>query len=208
MVTPISAAVEGAIDEAVVRRLLASAGGCIARAYLGNGRAGVLKNLCGYNNAARFASWIVFVDLDDDACAPPFRQRWLPEPAPFMCFPMAVRSVEAWLMGDREWIAKFLRVRPSLVPADPENLPNPKDALVNLARHSRLSRIRDDMVPRPASGRRVGPLYTTRLLRFIGDQGEDGWRPEVAAAASVDSLARCLRAVTLLVSRAADGARR
>jgi len=167
----------------------------------------VLKNLTGYNNAARFAGWMVLVDLDDDACVPPFRQRWLPDPAPLMCFRVAVRAIEAWLMGDRERIAKFLRVRQSLVPPDPEILPDPKGALVDLARHSRLSRIREDMVPRPASGRRVGPLYTTYLLQFIGDEVE-GWRPEIAAATAADSLARCLRALELLVEQAAEGAGR
>lgn len=207
MFTSISAAVEGPIDEAVVRRLVASAGGCIARAYRGNGRAGVLRNLPGYNNAARFAGWIVLVDLDDDVCAPPFRRRWLPDPAPLMCFRVAVRAVEAWLMGDRERIANFLRVRQSQVPPNPEILPDPKGALVDLARHSRLSRIREDMVPRPSSGRRVGPLYTTRLLHFIDDE-VGGWRPEVAATGAADSLARCLRALRLLVEQATEGAGR
>jgi hypothetical protein len=204
----VAAAVEGVIDEAVLRRLVALAGGNLVRVYAGNGKAAVLKNLSGYNNAARFAPWVVLVDLgDDDDCAPPCRHRWLPEPAPLMCLRIAVRAVEAWLLADRERIAEFLRVHPAQVPADPESLPDPKNALIDLARQSRSSRVRADLVPRPESGRRVGPLYASRLAAFVQD-GESGWRPEIAAAAAADSLARCLRALRLLIERASSTAAR
>ena len=198
----IATAVEGVVDDVVLRKLVAAAGGEVARVYGLNGKPSVLDNLAGYNNAARFTPWAVLVDLGDDCkCAPPCLRRWLPDPAPLMCLRISVRAVEAWLMGDRERIAKFLRVRPALVPKDPEALPHPKDALVDLARHSRLPRIRDAIVPRPASGRRVGPLYATCLMAFVQD-AENGWRPEIAAATVVDSLARCLRALQQLVERA------
>jgi hypothetical protein len=54
------------------------------------------------------------------------------------------------------------------------------------------------MVPRPESGRQIGPAYTSRLIQFVEDT-QAGWRPEVAAAVS-DSLARCLRSLGRLIA--------
>ncbi len=61
----------------------------------------------------------------------------MPDPAPYMCFRVAVREVEAWLLADREQIARFLSIARSRVPQSPETLDNPKQRLVELARHSR-----------------------------------------------------------------------
>jgi hypothetical protein len=63
--------------------------------------------------------------------------------------------------------------------------------VVDLARRSRRRAIRDDFVPREGSGRRIGPLYTSRMIEFVEDMTA-GWRPDEAARLS-PSLARCLR---------------
>jgi hypothetical protein len=200
MAVTIDVAVEGDIDEAVVRRLIALAGGDVSRVYIGPGKPAVVRNLSGYNNAARYSPWAVLVDLDSDCdCAPPCRDRWLPYPAPLMSFRIAVRAVEAWLLADRERIAHFLRVRPARVPGDPERLDDPKSEVVAVARHSTSRRIREDLVPRPESGRRVGPLYASSIIRFVQDV-ESGWRPDVACRLS-DSLARCMRGFATLIGR-------
>ena len=83
----ISIAVEGIVDEAVVRRLLEHVGAKLGRVYGKNGKQNLLKQLPGYNQAARHHPWLVMVDLDHDAdCAPPFRARWPPSTSPKMCF--------------------------------------------------------------------------------------------------------------------------
>ena len=91
-------------------------------------------------------------------CAPLLRNSWLPQVAPGLCFRVAVRAVEAWLLADAEHIADFLGVARSRVPSNPETLDDPKAAMVALGRTSRRRDIREDMVPRDGSGRRVGPL--------------------------------------------------
>jgi len=194
----ISAAVEGIIDEALVRRLLEHVGAKLGPVYGKIGKHHLLKQLQGYNHAARYSPWVVIVDLDHDAdCAPPLRAKWLPSVNPTMCFRIAVREVEAWLMADRERLAAFLRIPVSSVPFAPEEIGNPKETLVNLARKSRLRAIQKDMVPRPESGRQIGPAYPSRLIEFI-ESKQRGWRPEVAAKSS-DSLRRCLRCLINLV---------
>ena len=111
-------------------------------------------------------------------------------------FLAAVRAVEAWLLADRESLATFLSVAASHIPREPEGVTDPKRAMVDLAMHSRRREIREDMVPRPRSGRTVGPAYTSRLIEFVMDTAA-GWRPDVAARSS-DSLSRCLRCLRQL----------
>ena len=184
----VSAAVEGPADEAVLHRLADLAGLMLGTVYGKRGKQQLLQRLGGYNQAARRLPWVVLVDLDADAdCAVPFRASWLPKPSAGMCFRVAVREVEAWLLADREHIATFLSVPLGYVPSDPEALPNPKQTVVSLAARSRRRDIREDLVPRPGSGRVVGPAYTSGMIEFT----ERDWRPDVAAQ-SADSLRRCV----------------
>jgi hypothetical protein len=188
----ITGAVEGDVDEAVIRSLIEHVQAKTHAIYGRNGKAHLQQRLSGYNQAARFSPWIVLVDLDRDAeCAPPFRNSWLPDPSPCMCFRVAVRAVEAWLMADRENLARFLSVEIARIPQDVEAIDHPKVTMVDIARHSRRREIREDMIPRTGSGRVVGPAYTARLIEFVMGV-KNGWRPEVAAERS-ESLKRCLR---------------
>lgn len=191
----VSAAVEGDVDEAVVRTLIELAGGEPGPVYGKNGKSSLRTKINGYNNAARRVPWLVLVDLDADAgCAPPLRRDWLPEPAPLMCFRIAVRQVEAWLMADGETLSSYLGVRRTRIPNDPESLPDAKAEMVGIARDSRRRAIRQDMVPRPGSGRSVGPAYTSRLIEYAKTQ----WRSEVAAqhADSLRGAIACLERLT------------
>lgn len=184
----ISAAVEGIVDEAVVRRLISLAGATPGTVYGKRGKLWLRQKIRSFNNAARWAAWVVLVDLDHDYdCAPPLRAEWLPQPAQHLCFRVAVREIEAWFLSDAESLAGFLRVSRNRIPADPERLDHPKAVLVDLARSSRQKAIRDDMVPRKGSGRQVGPAYASRLIEFASSS----WRPEVAAQRS-DSLTRAI----------------
>jgi hypothetical protein len=197
----VHAAVEGDLDEAVVRRVVLQQGGQLSTVYGKSGKSDLKRRVQGYNNAARFAPWVVLVDLDHDAeCAPPLRAQWLPAPANTMCFRVAVREVEAWLLADGETLAHFLGVPIRLIPGDPEGLDDPKGAMVELARRSRRRAIRYDMVPRPASRRSVGPAYNSRLIEYVEDISA-GWRPDVAAGVS-ESLARCMQCVRELIASA------
>src|SRR3972149_1471008 len=188
----ITAAVEGNVDEEVVRRLIEHVGGTPGPVYGRNGKDHLRQRIANYNQAARLSPWGVLVDLDHDAdWAPPLRTAWLPALSPHMCLRVAVRQVEAWLLADRERLAKFLSVSTSRIPHNPESVEHPKNTLVEIARYSRRRDIREDMVPRPGSGRSVGPAYAARLIEFVISE-RTGWRPEVAARYS-DSLNRSLR---------------
>lgn len=192
-------AVEGPVDESVVLRLLEYAGMTPGPVYGNKGKVHLMNKLAGYNNAARLNPWLVLVDLDTDKCAPTFVATHLPSPSGGMLLRVAVREVEAWFLADHENVAVYLGVPVSKIPLDAEGLPNPKQTVVNLDRHSRRRGIREDMVPDPESGREVGPAYWSRMIEFALDY----WDPEVAAQSS-DSLRRCVQRLQELAAQSRD----
>jgi hypothetical protein len=197
-VTPFQAAVEGDLDEAVLRRLVTHCGAQIGVVYGREGKDRIEQNIQGYNNAARWTPWVVLVDLDDADCAASLRQEWLPEQSDLMCFRIAVREVESWLLADRVGFARFAGISRALVPNDPDALPNAKATVVQLATRSNKRSIREAIPPTEGSRRAVGALYNPTLSQFVADS----WDPTQAAARS-DSLRRCLNALDDLRSRAA-----
>lgn len=196
MGTPVvSAAVEGIVDDAVVRKLLGYVGGQAGTVYGRQGKSCLQQKIHGFGQATRYSPWVVLVDLDQSAlCAPTLVAEWMADPPPGLCFRVVIRAVEAWLMADAETLARYLSVPSSRIPGNPEDLPKPKEALVNVARRSRRRAIRLDMVPRPRSGRQEGPAYASRMTEFVTST----WRPEVAARHS-DSLRRAIRCLQRLV---------
>lgn len=193
----ISGAVEGILDEAVLRRLVNWVGAEMGYVYPVGGKPQLDLRLSGYNEAARYSPWCVLRDLDKDAsCPAELIVRLLPEPAPTMCFRIAVRAVEAWLMADRQRMASFLSVSRARIPVSPEDAHDPKEILVNVARRSNKTAVQDSMVPRPGSGRSVGPGYTSLMIEYIRSR----WRPEIAAESS-ESLRRCIACLKSLAGR-------
>lgn len=190
---PLTGAVEGPVDEVLLRTLVEGSDHAIGTIYVTEGKPNLLRRLHGFNAAARFAPWFVLVDLNGDECAPSFAAQHLPSPSAGMFFRVAVRAAEAWLLADVERMAAFLAVAQSRIPVDPDSELDPKQTVVNLARHSRKGAIRRDMVPSATGGRRVGPAYEARLIEFL--TGESGWRPAAAAERS-ESLRRCLNALS------------
>jgi len=193
----ILSAVEGIVDEVMVQKLIAEAGGSPGTVYGKNGKAFLRQKIQGFNNAARTWPWLVLVDLDNDAeCAPQLCAQWVPVLASYMCFRVAVREVEAWLMADADSLASFLGVSRNRIPANPEQLDDPKTEMVNLARRSRCPAIRQDMVPREGSGRSVGPAYASRLIEYI----QTSWHPEVAINRT-ESLRRSIKCLKQIIEK-------
>lgn len=194
----ISGAVEGPSDEVVLRRMVVGRGANVHRVQVQNGKTNLRRALPGYNNAARGDPWLVLVDLDQDfECPAALVTAWLPAPSAYMRFRVVVRQIEAWLLADAERFASFFALRRAVIPDIPDQLPDAKAALLAVIASSRRSAIRRDMMPRPGSGRRVGPAYTSRLIEFAGN-ADEGWRPDVAANRS-PSLASCLARLDQLI---------
>ncbi len=183
---PVTLVMEGATDAPVIERLVGDAGLVVGPEYVMYGKPGLDRSLGGYNKAARFSPWLVLRDLNsDEPCAPALRLRLLPTPSQYMRFHIAVREMEAWLLADAEGLSRFLEIPRTLVPDRPEEVPQPKVALINLARRSRRRHLREALVPESGSTAKVGPGYAAAVLDFA----THSWRP-VAAEERAPSLRR------------------
>jgi hypothetical protein len=190
-VEPVHIVVEGDSDAVIVDRVLTYVGLEVGSKNIQRGKARLDQKLPAYNNAARHGRWFVLRDLDADAtCASELVGRLLPHPAPHMRLRIAVRAAEAWLIADRDNLMRFLKVGAQHVPTDSDDLADPKQSLVNLARRSRDRSIRDDMVPEEGVSARIGAGYVGRLIEFAADS----WNPAIAATNS-RSLRRCIEAL-------------
>lgn len=178
---PVSFAVEGIIDQAVVLKLFDASGVVSGTPYVCDGIGNLRQRLDGFNAGARHSPWFVLCDLDRHECAPELRGRLFATPqTEGMELRVAVRAVEAWLMADRQSFATFLGVGMKRVPREPEHVADPKHAVVELARESSKRVIREGLVPSAAGGRRIGPAYTDEVIRYVRRR----WSPDRARAAS------------------------
>lgn len=195
---PISLVVEDELSEAVARKLLESGSKpyAVRVVYNRGGYGYIKKNIQGFNNAARGTPYLILTDLDARECPPSMIGRWFGQASlePNLLFCVAVREVEAWLLAHRTAFAEFMRVREALVPQDVEQIDNPKGKLIEIVRHSRLRRIREDIVPPAHSTREQGPDYNGRLVAFV----QDHWDPRQCAGVS-RSLEKAVRRIDSFV---------
>ena len=66
-----------------------------------------------------------------------------------------------------ERMAAMLRTPSGRISAEPDSLEDPKRHVVDLARHSTRSEIKESIVPRDGSGRNVGPAYNSKMIDFV-----------------------------------------
>lgn len=159
--------------------------------FHGRGYGFLKRNISGFNRASKGMPYLILTDLDDEECAPIMVREWLQQTRnPNLIFRIAVREVESWVLADRPGFAKFLGISQKKVPVKPDDLPDPKAHLINLARASRKRAIRDDIVPKQGSTAKQGPAYNERLVSFV----KATWNPSTARQFS-PSLERTLKAI-------------
>lgn len=178
------------MDEAIAKRIIKIAGHSPGTVYGKRGSGYLEKNIRGFNKAAQGTHYLALVDFMDTrlSCPAEVITRWLPNRSSYMLLRVVVRELESWILADRANMAKFLRIDIAKVPMHPEEIQNPKQTLINLARGSRSKRVRSALVPDKQSTAQVGKLYTSEAVRFI----ENHWDVENARRLA-PSLDRCLR---------------
>lgn len=183
-------AVEGPSDEPVAEKLLRSVGLKPYRTLTAYGKGNLDRKLPGLNRAAGSMAWLVIRDADRDdsrLCIPDLRSKLLGGDARGgMCFRLAVRATEAWLLADQGAFSDYFGVSHQL-PNKVDQLDDPKKHLIDLCRGSKIRDIREGVPPRPGSGRGVGPEY----VAIIRDFGLGHWTPDRARSRS-PSLERAL----------------
>ena len=188
----INIAVEDFLSEAVVRKLVQHLNPrfTIGHCYCRGGYGYLKRTLRGFNNAAKGGPFLVLADLEAE-CPPTQIKEWLPVPIhPNFLFRIAVREIESWLLADRIGFSSFLGISKNLMPNNVDGIANPKQCLLNLARVSRKSVLREAIVPMPRSTAKVGPDYNGQLIYFV----ENHWNI-IEAARNSPSLDRTVKAV-------------
>lgn len=162
-----------------------------------NGEHKLDSRLNGYAAAARHQPWFITRDLDhDDECALRLRERLLANIPDNLCFRIAVRQIESWLIADRSRLAEHLGVSIGRLPINPELEHDPKQIIIEAARRSRRRAVRETVPPREGSGRKVGLGYRDILETFVADV----WEPRDAMANSI-SLSSTIRRLEALSDR-------
>lgn len=130
-----------------------------------SGNTYIRQRMRGFNEAARHLPHFVITDLDSIVCPPVLIQHWVDfTPRAGFLFRIAVREAEAWLLADKIRFAEFIGVSSSLIPDDSEQVNDPKEFIINLARRSRKRSIKD-IVPTGTS--KVGPGFNLVMEEFI-----------------------------------------
>jgi len=164
-------AVEDVLSEMVARKLVEqSQKNYWVTQCLRKGGFGYLKSkINAFNKAASGVPFFVLTDQDSiNECPPDKIANWLNQPRnPNLIFRIAVMEVESWVMADRKAFTKFLSIPLNRVPQDTDSIPDPKEFLISLARKSRSSRLRADLVPPHGATSKQGPDYNNQLTRFV-----------------------------------------
>jgi len=111
-------------------------------------------------------------------------------------FRIAVREVESWIMADRLALSGYLGIAQNNLPANPDELDDPKSVLLSTIRAKCRKKIFLDMLPK-GRNQHVGVAYNERLCAFV----DQFWDIDRAMAHS-PSLARSVaRMASTLSSR-------
>lgn len=184
--TPIAIATEDQLSEAIALRLISE----IPTPHFVQHKLGKTGN--GYLRS-RMGSWcqmaqqqvmLVLTDLDRANCVVEFRNQWLSdEPPANLVFRIAVREVESWVLADHVAMRSLIGVK-GVLPAAPDELADPKQSLLKLAK-SAPKQIRADLLKTIDGNLAQGLGYNARLTEWVTTE----WSPQRAAERS-PSLAR------------------
>ncbi len=190
--------VEGTLDEAVAREVIAASGGRPGTVFPKKGFDYIANRIQDFNQTAQGIPILTLVDLMDTDfdCPVEAVQEWLPHQHQQMLLRFVVKEIESWILADRMHVARMLGVRKAKVPYHPEDLSDPKAALVDLARSSPYDGLRNAVVPDDPTVKAQGPGYNSRFERFVHEK----WSPEEAQK-NAPSLRRCIRAVESLLEK-------
>lgn len=196
--TSVALATEDELSEAVGRRLLAGAQYPLDTGLLlRKGGSGYLRSRVGnWCALAKSQPVLLLTDLDRWSCASALIQDWLGKhrrPDNFV-LRIAVREVEAWLLADHEAM-RCLLGRKGQLPGDPDDLRDPKQRLLQLARNATRD-VRRDLVAEEGAIAAQGIAYNARLRELV----EKDWDPRRASTRS-ESLRRARRRIDELSAR-------
>lgn len=192
-------ATEDSLSESVGRRLIAEIGSHVevGLTFRKNGFGYLKANIDKFCNVAQRSPLFLITDLDKEKCAALLISKWignrtLPEN---LVFRVAVREIEAWLLADHVGMKELLGKGADKLPADPDQLLDPKKSLLKFASGAPRA-VRNDLLVEPGAVASQGLGYNQRLGEFV----RNTWDPNRAASCS-NSLFRTLKRLQQLSDR-------
>ena len=182
-------AVEDRLSDAVATKILETFGIKIVKRIGFQGKSDLERKTPEFNRAANGITVFMLTDLDSPRdCPPGLIRSWIKGPInPRFFFRVAVMEVESWVMADRIGFAAFLSVPSYRIPSPTDDILNPKEFLLSLARRSKKKTVREALVSAQGATLSVGNEYNTLLSEFVREH----WNLERAASVS-PSLKRTL----------------
>ena len=182
-------AIEDRLSDAVATKILEKFGIEIVKRIGFQGKSDLERKAPELNRAANGITVFMLTDLDSPRdCPPRLIRSWIRGTLnPKFFLRVAVMEVESWVMADRIGFAAFLSVPLHRIPSPTDNILNPKEFLLSLARRSKKRAVREALVPAQGATLSVGNEYNTLLSEFIREH----WNLERAASVS-PSLKRTL----------------
>ena len=184
--TPIAIATEDPLSEAIALRLIADIPTPhFIQLKLGKTGNGYLRSkMISWYQMAQHQVMLVLTDLDRANCLVEFRDQWLPTAPPQnLLLRVAVREVESWVLADHIAMRALIGAK-GVLPAAPDELADPKQSLLKLAK-SAPKQVRADLLKNIGGNLAQGLGYNARLTAWINSE----WSPQRAAERS-PSLAR------------------
>ena len=191
-------ATEDELSESVALKLIDQVPGLEPGLLLRRGGSGYLRSrLRQFSEMARRQPVLLLTDLDSVPCPIALIGTWLggTSPASGLLLRVAVRTIESWLLADKEAIITLLGQRAAAgLPRDPDGVADPKSLLLRLATRAPRD-VRLDICPAPGVPVRQGLGYNARLSNFV----HNTWNPERAASRS-GSLRRAINRIRELTA--------
>jgi hypothetical protein len=193
----VNIASEDELSEVIAAKLIDKVvpGGKVGLRLRKDGSGYLRSSLHKFCQMARREYVLLLTDLDKHHCAPGLIATWTggqPLPAKLL-FRVPVREIEAWLLADRLGFAQLMQVDEARVPPDPDTLPDPKQALLTVARHAARS-VRVELIASRGALASQGLGYNRVLSNYI----ETVWDIDRAAERS-PSLRRLVVRLAALV---------
>ncbi|HOY71237.1 MAG TPA: hypothetical protein PL131_11430 [Methylotenera sp.] len=167
---------------------------CIEYSFLARGFGNIKTNISKYINASQVLPHVILTDLDNYTCARSLFTDWNITVIPPRClFRIAVKEVEAWILSDRQGVADLLGIQLNKIPPYPEQVQDPKEVFLNLAKKSRRKGLSAELVSKNSANIMIGPLYNFRMCEFV----RNSWNVELAIQNS-NSLSKAVSRITEL----------
>lgn len=175
----ISIASEDIISEVVLSKIISQVGaGDIVHKLGQSGCGNLIKNIGKYNQLAALHPVILMLDLDTRVCADEyvsFLYSKINKDNKFHII-VPVTEIESWLLSDKVTLSACLGVNEKIMPSEPDKIKNPKQAIINLAKKSKLRHIKSELPPAVGEKCSIGVSYNSILCGYVNDN----WRVDIA----------------------------